>query len=191
ANLVVCALQVVIGPAGSRSAAGMAFGQWALVPAQFHGGSWWLALGTHQFMHGGLAHLLGNLYFLWVLGDNVEDMLGWWRYLLFYLACGAIGGCAQTLVDLHSTVPMVGASGAIPGLAAAYTLLFRRARLTMMILFTQYKVSVLWYWGMWVAFNVLGASLGVFGVGWFAHLGGFAAGLGITALAHRRIVAAN
>jgi membrane associated rhomboid family serine protease len=182
-------MAAMLGP--PTAVEGPALGPFALVAADFPGGRWWLGLFSHQFLHGGLLHLIGNMYLLYVLGDNVEDMLGWWRYLLFYLGCGAVGGLAQTLADTGSTVPMVGASGAIAGLAAAYTLLFRRARITLMVWFWQWKISVLWYWGLWVAFNVVGAGLGIFGVGWFAHLGGFAFGLGITALAWERIQTAN
>lgn len=169
----------------------LALGPFALVAADWPTLRWWFGLTTHAFLHGGVVHLAGNMFFLHLLGDNIEDVLGRGRFVAFFFVCAAFGGLAQTLVDTSSEAPMVGASGAIAGLAAAYTVLFRRAYMTMMVFFSQFKVSVLWYWGLWVAFNVFGASIGAAGIGWFAHLGGFVAGLAIALLAYRRVVAAN
>lgn len=99
-----------------------------------------IALFSHQFLHGSWFHLLGNMYFLYILGDNIEDVLGWWRYLSVYLACGIVGALVHILANPGDAVPLVGASGAISGIMAAYFLLFRNAKLTFMFLFKQLKV---------------------------------------------------
>lgn len=192
--IAVCALafvaQALLGQ-GQPFPGGAATGQLGLVAAAWPSQAWWTALLGHAFLHADMFHLLGNMYFLHLLGDNVEDVFGRRRFLAFYLFCAACAGAIQTAVDPSSNVPMVGASGAIAGVAAAYTMLFRRAGLTMMVVYVQYKVAPAVYWGIWVVFNMIGALVGVKGVGWFAHLGGFAAGLAIAWLAYARVLAAN
>ena len=128
-----------------------------------------------------------------IVGDNVEDALGSRNFLLFYLTCGAIADLVMAAMDWGSTVPSLGASGAIAGVMAAYLLLFRRARLTMMFLFWQVKVAA-WIWlSSWLALNLLSAFLAINtgetgGIGWWAHVGGFVAGLLLIWPLEQRIV---
>lgn len=142
-------------------------------------------LFTSMFLHGGWLHLLGNMYMLYILGDNVEDVLGRWRYLVFYLVCGLVAVVAFVVLSPGSSVPMLGASGAIAGVMAAYFILFRQSKLTFMFLVIQRKMPV-WIWlGVWFLLNLFMSitSFGMMdesgGVAWVAHVGGFLAGLAI------------
>jgi membrane associated rhomboid family serine protease len=144
---------------------------------------------TSMFMHGSVLHLGGNLLFLYIFGDNVEDAVGHARYALFYLACGLAAGVAQILTDTASTVPMVGASGAIAGVLGAYMVLYPSAPITVLnpppLGFFLGFFIVLPAWlvvGLWFLYNLLSgvSSLGRVengGVAFFAHIGGFVAGL--------------
>jgi len=150
---------------------------------------------TSMFLHGGVLHLAGNLLFLWVFGNNVEDTLGRFRFLLFYLGCGVAAALAQTLLSAAAgdpLVPMVGASGAIAGVLGAYMVLFPRARvLTAIPIFVIVRLVLLpagFFIGLWFAMQVLYALAGGSGAGvaFFAHIGGFVAGwLAIRVLARR------
>ncbi len=140
-------------------------------------GQWFLSLLTHQFLHGGLLHIALNMYFLYKLGDNVEDALGRGGYLLFYLIAGTAGGVAQTLMFPGDPTPVVGASGAISGVMAAYAVFYRKARLTWMLIVFQFRLPAPWWVLIWFALNLLGYLAGNKGIAWGAHLGGFAAGL--------------
>lgn len=162
--------------------------RFALTPDAPKTGFWFLTLLTHQFLHANWPHIIGNIYFLYILGDNVEDVLGHFRYLVFYITCGLIAGLAQTFFMLiipsapntfgsDFAISVIGASGAVSGIMGAYIFFFRKAKLTFMLLFWQWKMSVLWYFGIWVAFNLIGAIARWPGIGWYAHLGGFAMGL--------------
>jgi membrane associated rhomboid family serine protease/Zn-finger nucleic acid-binding protein len=131
---------------------------------------------SHMFLHGGVWHLLGNLYFLWVFGDNVEDRLGKGRFLLLYLASGLLAGLLQALVQPSSSLPVVGASGAISGVMAAYALLFPNARLVSLIWVIQVQWKTTTYLGVWLLLQFLGAAMGASNIAWWAHIGGFAAG---------------
>jgi len=143
---------------------------------------------SSMFLHGGWLHLGGNMLYLWIFGDNVEDKLGHGRYVLFYLLCGLAAGGAHVLIDPTSEVPTVGASGAISGVLGAYLLMFPRARVVTVIpIFFFIQVAelpallVLGFWFVMQFFNGL-VSLGyqtggMGGVAWWAHIGGFAAGL--------------
>lgn len=145
---------------------------------------------TSMFMHGGFEHLAGNMLFLWIFGDNVEDALGHARYAGFYLLCGAAAAAAQVLVDPTSPVPMVGASGAIGGVLGAYLVLYPRAPITVLnpifplwfiigafLVFPAWLVVGEWFlWNLLRGFGSLGLS-SAGGVAFFAHLGGFCAGL--------------
>jgi membrane associated rhomboid family serine protease/Zn-finger nucleic acid-binding protein len=134
---------------------------------------------TYGFLHGGIAHIVGNLYFLWVFGDNVEDALGPKRFILLYLAANVAGGVLHFLTNLGSEIPMLGASGAVSGLMGAYLVLFPRVKMWIMFLVIRARVGVVWYLGFWIGYQVLMAAAGVQSVAWFAHLGGFAAGAGL------------
>ena len=158
-------------------------GEHAACVLQHGADGWWSPL-TSMFLHGGWMHLVGNLWFLWVFGDNVEDVMGPLRFLVFYLACGLAAAAAQVLSAPDSTVPMIGASGAIGGVMGAYASLYPRARVQMLVVLGFYlgrvampAVVVLGYWFL---LQVLGSlpevdsSAG--GVAFWAHIGGFAAG---------------
>ena len=157
---------------------------YGLVPDRFH----FLPVLTSMFLHGGWAHLIGNMWFLWIFGDNVEDILGRVKYLLFYLLCGIAATLAHYAVNLDSRVPMVGASGAIAGVMGAYMLKFPHSRVTTLVVaiifFTTVELPawvVLVYWFVIQFFSGLGtigySHLSQGGTAWFAHIGGFVAGL--------------
>jgi membrane associated rhomboid family serine protease len=136
---------------------------------------------TSSFLHGNFLHLLGNMYFLYILGDNVEDALGRWRYTLLYLGCAVASSFMHVAIFPKSDVPLVGASGAVFGVMAAYLLLYPTARLTMMFLFWQVKLPF-WAWmGFYLVVQVLGATVTLpgqsVGIAYWGHLGGFLAGL--------------
>lgn len=151
------------------------------------------SLLTSMFMHGGWLHIIGNMLFLWVFGDNVEDIMGPGRFVLFYLLCGLAAAVAQMAADPTSTVPMVGASGAIGGVMGAYAILFPRARVHLLIILfiyvTTISVPAIFMLGYWFLLQLisgvssLNASGG--GVAFWAHIGGFVAGVGLVTLFKR------
>ncbi|MEN6626985.1 MAG: rhomboid family intramembrane serine protease [Candidatus Sumerlaeia bacterium] len=152
-------------------------------PAPFN--PWWTLL-TCIFMHGGWLHLIGNMWFLYIFGDNVEDRLGHGRYLLFYLGCGVAASLAHFVTNLDSPVPTVGASGAIAGVMGAYLLLYPRARvltiIPIIILFYTVVVPAPIFIGIWFVFQIVNGlnsfgSTVAEGVAWWAHIGGFVAGM--------------
>jgi membrane associated rhomboid family serine protease len=139
---------------------------------------------TSMFMHGGWMHLIGNMLYLWIFGDNVEDAMGHGRFIVFYLLCGVAAVLAQALPEPQSTVPMVGASGAISGVLGAYLLLYPHARVLVAIPFGLYLhtmripaglVLLLWF-GLQLLSNVM-TQAGQGGVAFRAHIGGFVAGM--------------
>lgn len=149
-----------------------------------------IKLFTYMFLHGDLGHLFGNMIFLWVFGDNIEDALGRFRYFLFYIACGVAAGLVHFLAQSSSTTPLIGASGAISGLLAAYLVLFPRAKVWVLF-FTRIPIKLRAYWvlGIYLLFNlaqVLFRSMD--NVAWWAHIGGFAAGLILVVLMRRQEV---
>ena len=154
---------------------------YSLRPAYFH----FANLFTSMFLHAGWMHVLGNMLFLWVFGDNVEDILGHGKYLLFYLLCGVAAGLAQVAIDPFSRVPMVGASGAIAGVMGAYLVKFPRSRVVMLFWFFFFFTFDLPAWFMliyWFGLQFFGgvgsiteATQG--GTAFFAHVGGFVAGI--------------
>jgi membrane associated rhomboid family serine protease len=143
-------------------------------------------LVTSMFLHGGWLHLIGNMVFLWVFGNNIEDAMGHGRFLVFYLICGIAAAGAQIAVDPASAVPMVGASGAISGVLGGYLLLYPRVRVHTLvflgILVTTIDLPAYVLLGYWIVLQVLGglpslAGVGGGGVAFFAHIGGFVAGM--------------
>jgi membrane associated rhomboid family serine protease len=193
------------GPLPSRVAAADAFiMQYGFVPAEFSSGHdlpptiaipIWLTLLTSMFLHGGLFHVLGNMLYLWVFGDNVEGAMGRGRFLAFYLLCGMAAGLAQLALSVHSDLPLVGASGAIAGVLGAYFMLFPTSRiLTVIPIFFFIRlvsIPAVIVLGIWFLLQVVnsalsGASGG--GVAWLAHIGGFAAGALLVVLFRRRDV---
>jgi rhomboid family protein len=157
---------------------------WLLPPA--------LTVLTSMFLHGGLLHIGGNMLYLWIFGNNVEDTLGHARFTMFYLASGAIAAAAQTALSAGSSVPMIGASGAVSGVLGAYLLLFPRANVLTLIIFGFFvrivRVPAIFILGLWFVVQFVSGLL-TFGAAtargeplggetaWFAHLGGFLAGM--------------
>jgi membrane associated rhomboid family serine protease len=141
---------------------------------------------SSMFMHGGLFHLGGNMLYLWIFGNNIEDRLGHVRFIIFYLFCGIFAAYSHAITNPDSTIPMIGASGAVSGILGAYMLLFPRANVhTLLILgifITTVKIPALIVIGFWVVIQLLNGIISsglqnAGGVAWFAHLGGFLIGL--------------
>ncbi len=159
-----------------------------------------LTLLTSMFLHGGVAHLAGNMLSLWIFGDNVEDAMGRGRFLVFYLLCGAVAAAAQAVATAAGaasltggdvmaalSAPMVGASGAIAGVMAAYLVLFPGARVLTLVLIFPLHVPAFIFIGLWFLSQVLAVlEGGTPGVAFFAHIGGFLAGLVLLRLLGRR-----
>ncbi len=138
---------------------------------------------TSMFLHGGILHILGNMWFLYIFGDNVEDRLGHLRYLLFYLLCGVAAGVIHLLTNWDSKIPTVGASGAIAGVMGGYLLLYPRARILTLVpiffFFQIFEIPAFIFLGYWLLIQLVSAGLapsGVGGVAWWAHVGGFISG---------------
>jgi len=196
ANLLVFVASLSLGDVGAEALV-MRFG---VIPDVIVHGNWaaprmdggafgsWVTPCTSMFLHGGLLHLGGNMLFLHIFGDNVEDVLGRGRFLLFYLLCGLGAVLGQILVDPDSVVPMIGASGAISGVLAGYMTLFPHARVVTLIpifIFIHFmEVPAVVFIVLWFALQLVQGylALGIIaegggGVAWFAHIGGFLAGL--------------
>lgn len=158
------------------------FHEYGAIPRHIFQGSL-LGLLSHMFLHGGWLHLLGNMYFLWLFGDNVEDRLGHWKFLLFYLVCGFVACFAQLLVmGIQSHIPLVGASGAVAGVMGAYVYLFPKSYLYQRILFIPwpFKIPVTIYLLFWVGIQFfLSYYAPDEGVAWWAHIAGFFFGLAV------------
>ena len=141
-----------------------------------------LTLITAMFLHGGWLHLIGNMLFLWIFGNNVEDAMGPVRFLVFYLLCGIVASLAHAVLLAGSTTPMIGASGAIAGTLGAYVLLHPYSRVLVLIwlgfFVTTARLPAIVVIGLWIVLQLLNASLDAGGgVAWWAHVGGFAAGM--------------
>jgi rhomboid family protein len=191
------AIELLVSATGGDQALELLFRQWGAVPADVTS-----ALGSgnlvgpaaagvigSMFLHGSWLHLLGNMLFLWIFGNNVEDRLGSIAFALFYLAGGVAAALAQVLIDPHSTVPLVGASGAIAAALGAYIVLFPRARILSLVFlgffYQLLEVPALVVLGYWFAlqlisgFGALGAETANGGVAFFAHIGGFVVGVAV------------
>ncbi|SRR5712692_993206 len=191
ANAGVFIYQLSLGSRGENELA-MIFG---LVPARVQmllngqpmtAAAALVPLLTSMFLHGGVLHLLGNMWFLWVFGDNIEDYFGHLKYLFFYLLCGLGAGLVHTVANLSSIVPTVGASGAISGVLGAYIVLFPRAHVLTLVplifFFFTVKLPAVVILGYWFAIQFLSgvSSLGTASMGgtaWWAHIGGFVLGV--------------
>jgi membrane associated rhomboid family serine protease len=150
----------------------------AVLPDDISGAPAWLTLFTSLFLHGDPIHLIGNLLFILVFADNIEDSMGHLRFIVFYLLCGAGGGLAHALAMPLSEAPLIGASGAIAGVIAAYLLLHPRVKVWIM-LFARIplRLTASWIILVWIAVQASSLWIGVDdAVGWWAHLGGFVAG---------------
>jgi len=168
--------------------------QWSFVPARFaaNSGTEFLTIFSSMFMHAGWIHLLGNMLYLFIFGDNVEDRLGHLKYLIFYLLCGVIATFSQYMFNLGSDVPNLGASGAIAGVLGAYLIMFPGERVRVLMGTVIVQMSALVVIGFWIVLQFL-SSLSTFtassqtganggGVAYFAHIGGFLAGIILTFL---------
>jgi membrane associated rhomboid family serine protease len=158
----------------------------------------WTTLFTSQFLHGGWWHLISNMVYLWVFGNNIEDRLGHFKYLLFYLICGAIAALCQWFIGMYSTIPSLGASGAISGILGAYLIWFPQARITTLVFLgffvTTINIPALVIIGIFFVQNLISGfaslqaaakmSVETGGVAYWAHLGGFIVG-SIFALGNR------
>jgi membrane associated rhomboid family serine protease len=143
----------------------------------------WLTLLTSMFLHGGFAHLAGNMLFLWVFGDNVEDAMGHHRFVVFFLLCGAIAALAHALVDPASEAPTIGASGAVSGILGAYFILHPRVQVWIIIFaFIPVRLPTFLVLGAWALMQVMFSLWGgaeSSSVAWWAHIAGFTAGAGL------------
>ena len=160
------------------------FYTWGLVPQFVMSGENLITLISHMFLHGGWMHLAGNMLFLWIFGDNLEDLMGPVKFLAFYIIAGLAAAALQIAVDPASQAPMVGASGAIAGVLGGYLLMFPRARVdVVIILIIIFKVFPIPAWivlGLWFGIQVFSGTTtpsAEGGVAYFAHIGGFVAGL--------------
>ncbi len=159
--------------------------------------SWerWQPVLTSMFLHGGFMHIVGNMWYLWLFGDNVEDALGHGRFLLFYLLCGIAAALTHALTNPASTIPTVGASGAISGVMGAYMLFFPHSRIiTIVPLFLTWMtlaIPAYVFLGFWALLQIYNGMLlsadNLGGVAWWAHAGGFVAGMFIGPLFRRRL----
>src|SRR6187399_1686145 len=180
-NVLVFLYQFSLGPDVNRFVL-----TFALIPAYFS----WINVLTSMFLHGGFLHVAGNMLYLWIFGDNVEDRMGHGRFLAFYLLCGVAAALGQTFTAPDSIVPMVGASGAIAGVMGAYFVLYPHSRVLTFIFLVIFvdliEIPAIFFLGIWFLMQLLSGvgSLGVGnaaggGVAFWAHIGGFVVGAAI------------
>jgi membrane associated rhomboid family serine protease len=202
ANVAIFLWQLTLPAAGVEQL----FYLFGIVPARFTDPAWAAQLGfpgtgilpfvTSMFLHGGLLHLLSNMWTLWIFGDNVEDRMGRFRFVVFYLVCGLAAGWVHWFSNPTSTMPTVGASGAIAGVLAAYLRWYPSAKVLTLVPIVFYPLFVdipaVVFLGIWFVSQLfsgavsLGAADGVGGIAWWAHVGGFVAGLLLCNLLARR-----
>jgi membrane associated rhomboid family serine protease len=180
--------------------------RWAVIPREFQVGEdlpptisvpYWSTLVTSMFLHGGWGHLLGNMLYLWIFGDNVEDRLGRVAFVVFYVTTGIVGSLAQIAIDPGSRIPTIGASGAISGVLGAYLMMFPRKEVRVLFLYFIVRVPAVVVIGLWAVmqfmsgFGSLGArTTETGGVAYMAHIGGFVAGV-VGALIWRAVAGAQ
>ena len=199
ANIAVFIYQLGLEATLSEKAFAAFFLPYSTVPVRFpsflagHTGfeAAFLPLLTSMFLHFGWLHLAGNMLFLWIFGDNVEDFFGHFTYLLFYLVCGIGAGLLHVLFNLHSAIPAIGASGAISGVMGAYLLLYPRARILTLVLIFPIPIPAVIFLGLWYVLQFLAglSTIGVKvtgGVAVWAHIGGFLLGMLLTAMVRKR-----
>jgi membrane associated rhomboid family serine protease len=184
-NILIFLFEFSLGPYSENAFIDL----YGLTPARFH----LLNIFTSMFLHAGWLHVLGNMWFLWIFGDNIEDILGHTKFLMFYLMCGVAAALTQILFNPYSRVPMVGASGAIAGVMGAYIVKFPHARIVTLIFIVFFITTtdlpawvMLIYWFVIQLFSGVG-SIGASqyaqgGTAFFAHVGGFLAGMALVNL---------
>ena len=180
-NVLIFVFQLNMGIVSSAAEREFIY-RFGFIPANFS----IITVFTSMFLHGGISHIMGNMWFLWVFGDNVEGVLGHVKFAVFYIVCGLAATMSQLFVDPSSTIPMVGASGAIAGVLGMYMIRFPHARVHVfafiIIFFTTFRIPAMFVLGFWF-FNQLTNGLGSLGfdttggVAWFAHIGGFISGV--------------
>ena len=180
-NVLIFVFQLNMGMVSSAAEREFIY-RFGFIPANFS----IITVFTSMFLHGGISHIMGNMWFLWVFGDNVEGVLGHVKFAVFYIVCGLAATMSQLFVDPSSTIPMVGASGAIAGVLGMYMIRFPHARVHVfafiIIFFTTFRIPAMFVLGFWF-FNQLTNGLGSLGfdttggVAWFAHIGGFISGV--------------
>jgi membrane associated rhomboid family serine protease len=187
-NTLVFLYQFTLGPSVEEFVL-----YWGLIPAAFS----WLTIVTSMFLHGGVLHFAGNMLYLWIFGDNVEDRMGHGRFVAFYLFCGAAAALTQTVTDPESVIPMVGASGAIAGVMGAYFVLYPHSRILTLVpifFFIQLiEVPAILFLGLWFVMQFLSGVGSIAtaagepggGIAFWAHIAGFAAGIGTMPLFRR------
>lgn len=198
ANCLVFLWQISLGPVGERAILSFGFipavlfGQ-AELPSEFAHIPPAATTVTSLFLHGGIAHLAGNMLYLWIFGNNVEDALGRVRFILFYFACGIAAALFQGSVQWQSTIPMIGASGAISGILGAYGLLYPYARVLVLIplgfILYPARLSAYWVLGSWFVLQIAAALFSnpnAPGIAWWAHFGGFIVGCVLVIFARPR-----
>ncbi|MBI3504723.1 MAG: rhomboid family intramembrane serine protease [Proteobacteria bacterium] len=185
-NAAVFAYQATLGEAAGNAFVlgyGMipaVLGGTAELPADLPTLAPWMTIVTSMFLHGGFMHVAGNMLYLWTFGNNVEDAMGRGRFAVFYLACGFAAALSQAFVDFSSEMPMIGASGAVSGVLAGYLLLHPHASVYSFAFFRLAWIPAWFVLGFWIVVQVANGMLadaGEGGVAWWAHVGGFAAGL--------------
>jgi membrane associated rhomboid family serine protease len=199
-NVIVFFYQLTLGARGGR----LFIFEYGAIPAVIMGGETLpqqlqvipaqLTIFTSMFLHGGWAHLIGNMWYLWIFGDNVEDKMGHFRYLIFYLITGLLASLSHIISSTGSAIPSIGASGAISGVLGAYLLLFPRARILTLI-FLGFFIRLIYIpagfvLGFWFLLQLLSGSLAggqdAGGVAFWAHIGGFISGLLLVSLFLKR-----
>jgi membrane associated rhomboid family serine protease len=198
-NVAVFLYELVLGPQAGE----MFVDSFALIPKRLfsrfpeasHAVPAGVALFTSMFLHGGFLHIAGNMLYLWIFGNNVEDSMGRIRFIVFYFICGIIAAYTHAIANAASTVPMIGASGAISGVLGAYLILYPRTRVLTLIALGFYirtvEVPAMFVLGFWFVLQFLNAFLSAStggGVAWHAHVGGFIAGILLIGIFKRRDV---
>lgn len=172
---------------------------WGVIPSQFHAGVYteWQTLFSSMFLHGGWFHLLSNMWVLFIFGDNIEDRMGGFSYLIFYLLCGLAAALLEAFILPASSLPMIGASGAIAGVLGAYLIFFPRARVASLVpilfIFTLVEIPAVLFLVFWFVSQLFSGLMSLEGasggVAWWAHIGGFLFGMIASNLfASRRVV---
>ncbi|HHN81067.1 MAG TPA: rhomboid family intramembrane serine protease [Methanomicrobia archaeon] len=191
ANALVFLLLNLIEYTGGQYQLQQFYYDWAVVPQFVWNGDRLYTLITSQFMHHGVLHFGGNMLYLYIFGNNVEDSMGHKRFVLFYLICGVVASYTQIFIDTSSPIPMLGASGAIAGILGAYVVNFPRANVVTWALFLIIRIPAVIVLGFWILlqfFSGIGslATQASGGVAYFAHIGGFVAGFFLVKLFTRR-----
>ena len=204
--IAICSLVFIWEFMSGQQGMGQIFYQYGLIPSKFLGLEGQMArtssgappvitLFTSMFLHGGWMHLISNMWFMWIFGNNIEDELGHVKFLGFYLLCGLGAAFLQMALNPESTIPMVGASGAISGVLGAYLLLYPRTKILTLVFLgffiTTARIAAVWFLGIWFALQAFWAFASApgdgGGVAFWAHVGGFLAGMGLILVMRRGI----